>query len=181
MGSHAALISELEAAEEGSRKLSDEVLLALGWRIGEPRRAWAPNREFHFSDQIPDPSRNLQDGVNLVPERVSASATKHGNGRGAAELWQYVSQKYVLHAIRLDVKCTMKIGRRKPIECRKGELLVFKDRKPLKVMSDAEYARAKTRECNLPPETVPHQNIGAASPALALCIALLKAMETGDG
>ena len=62
------LLSRLEQAKEGTRELSDEVLLALGWRIGEPRRAWAPNREFYFSDQIPDPSRNLQDGVDLVPE-----------------------------------------------------------------------------------------------------------------
>ncbi len=68
MGSHAALIAELEQAQEGSWQLSDEVLLALGWKIGKPRRAWAPNRDFYFGNQIPDPTRNLQDAVDLVPE-----------------------------------------------------------------------------------------------------------------
>ena len=68
MGSHAALIARLVETKEGTRELSDEVLVALGWRIGKPRRAWAPNRDFYFDDQVPDPTRNLQDIVDLVPE-----------------------------------------------------------------------------------------------------------------
>ncbi len=86
MGSHAALIKRLEEAKEGSRELSDEVLVALGWRIGKPRRAWAPNRDFYFDDQVPDPSRNLQDAVDLVPEGWAGGGRLVGEPPYAMEL-----------------------------------------------------------------------------------------------
>ena len=73
MGSHAALIAELEEVKEGSWALSDEVLMALGWtveqlpanRVGvlgwkRPDGIWA--------GAPPRPTTNLQDTVDLVPE-----------------------------------------------------------------------------------------------------------------
>ncbi len=69
------LLSQLEAATEGSRKLSDEMLLAHGWRPYEvgrfmgPIYYWhGPNGESVSEERRPDPSRNLQDAVSLVPE-----------------------------------------------------------------------------------------------------------------
>lgn len=67
------LITRLEQAKEGSRELSDEVLLALGWKTGIGTHA--DFTKFHAPDgspasrDRPDPTTNLQDAVDLVPER----------------------------------------------------------------------------------------------------------------
>lgn len=70
MTSPAPLISRLESAETGSRELSDEVLLALGFKIDAAGWWLRPNDldEFLRSDQRPDPTRSFDDAVGLVPE-----------------------------------------------------------------------------------------------------------------
>lgn len=82
-----ALIEELQAGP-GSRELSDRVLLALGWRkvlrdaadddpnqhpvtilFSPENQGYGVNTNYHWTGrQRPDPSRNLQDAVDLVPE-----------------------------------------------------------------------------------------------------------------
>jgi hypothetical protein len=66
-----ALIAELEAAEKGSRELSDRVLLALGWVTfreygfiwwGKNKRSSGPE------DDRPSPSESLDDVLAMVPE-----------------------------------------------------------------------------------------------------------------
>ena len=66
-----ALITKLEAATEGSRALSDEVLLTCGWQRSnhQDRRScyWtSPDGRTH--SRRPDPTRSLDDAVTLVPE-----------------------------------------------------------------------------------------------------------------
>lgn len=70
------LIAKLEAAEAGSRELSDEVLLACGWRIIE-REMEAPATalaEVWFSpdgieaDEPPSPTESVDDALGLMPE-----------------------------------------------------------------------------------------------------------------
>ncbi len=74
---NAALLAELEQAKEGSRALSDKVLTALGWKTGIGTHA--DFTKFHAPDgsppsrDRPDPSRNLQDIVDLVPEGLGWS------------------------------------------------------------------------------------------------------------
>ncbi|KKK62212.1 hypothetical protein LCGC14_3006570, partial [marine sediment metagenome] len=73
MGSNAVLIAELEQAKEGSRALSDRVLLALGYSLKTRTLEWYTPAGVvigHNSDwsRRPDPSRNLQCAVDLVPE-----------------------------------------------------------------------------------------------------------------
>ncbi len=50
------LAARLEQAPEGTRELSDEVLLAVGWDCGPP--GWTSDR--------PDPTRDLTDIAALV-------------------------------------------------------------------------------------------------------------------
>ena len=132
MGSLAALIAALERAEEGSRELSDEVLLALGWgtRLEFTREVWvAPSG--NSSKHRPHPTRNLQAAVDLVPE---------GWGWAAAELDQ-------------------------------GE--------PSAVLTNREpQLKPGTFDAN--PDKKDFRS-KAATPALALVIAILKAVETKDG
>ncbi len=66
------LIEKLEQAEEGSRELSDEVLLACGWR----KTRWVPTGEPAWFDPqgsngsyLPHPTRSLDDCLRYaVPE-----------------------------------------------------------------------------------------------------------------
>ena len=70
MGSHAALIARLEKAKEGNRELSDQVLLALGLtgKDGLRRKDWDARGKAYLYTRRYDPTRNLQDAVDLVPE-----------------------------------------------------------------------------------------------------------------
>ncbi|MDJ0513107.1 MAG: hypothetical protein QNJ62_06655 [Methyloceanibacter sp.] len=62
------LIEDLRAAPEGSRQLSDRVLLACGWTKDSLDDWWAPNQKYGGPNR-PDPTRNLQDAVDwVVPE-----------------------------------------------------------------------------------------------------------------
>lgn len=85
------LQSKLQNATEGSRELSDEVLLVCGWRVRPPmycgsfdqdatcigcgnRRPSSGPCILRISQQVwtpsdrPDPSRNLQDAVSLLTD-----------------------------------------------------------------------------------------------------------------
>ena len=69
------LAKRLEAGP-GSRKLSDECLLAVGWTY-EPKwraHAWrSPGAKWTGFHDRPDPSQNLQDAVNwMVPKEWTA-------------------------------------------------------------------------------------------------------------
>jgi hypothetical protein len=79
MPDHSTLIARLEAAEEGSRELSDEALLACGWRCSpewssdhETLRMWyAPGKlaGSQLSRNRPDPTRSIDDAERwMVPE-----------------------------------------------------------------------------------------------------------------
>jgi len=69
------LLTQLETAQEGSRELSDAMLEELGWRQdhdADPtwyeRTLWRkPDGSLHLEPD-PDPTRNLQDAVDLVPD-----------------------------------------------------------------------------------------------------------------
>lgn len=70
---NAALIARLVKAKEGTRALSDEVLLALGWTKSKPdpwkigELAWKkPNGQ--WAGMPPHPTSSLDDTVDLVPE-----------------------------------------------------------------------------------------------------------------
>lgn len=75
------LIARLEAATEGSRELSDEVLLALGWRYrtsGEggillPNECMIvdPSGRQHIKDHAPDPTQSLDDCKALTPSNLT--------------------------------------------------------------------------------------------------------------
>jgi len=71
------LIAALEKGP-GSRELSDRVLVALGWihtvDIDAQPIFCAPNGWTHHGER-PDPSRNLQDTVDLVPAQYWSSGT----------------------------------------------------------------------------------------------------------
>ena len=66
------LIEKLEAGP-GSRELSDECLLAVGWvsQHVDGRGAWRnPDGKIVDNFNVPDPSQNLQDALDwMVPER----------------------------------------------------------------------------------------------------------------
>ena len=71
------LVARLEKAKSGSRELSDECLLAIGWEI-----IYSPNLGlrkgstvwFPFSHALPSPTENAQDAIDwLVPEGWSYS------------------------------------------------------------------------------------------------------------
>ena len=89
MGSHAALIAELvtelEQANEGDRELSDQVLRALGWKLKQlslsppGMHGWqAPDGK--WPGDPPDPTRSLDDAVDLVPEGMGWSIEDTGYG-----------------------------------------------------------------------------------------------------
>lgn len=64
------LISRLETAAEGSRELSDEVLLALGWSDNddEIEGYWIPPEGGRWGDrgERPDPTRSIDDALGLM-------------------------------------------------------------------------------------------------------------------
>ena len=70
------LLRRIETAEAGSRELSDEVLLELGWEYFPPKskrymrpRTWRNEKARVLADHIaPCPTTKLQDAVDLVPE-----------------------------------------------------------------------------------------------------------------
>ncbi len=67
----APLISRLVEAKEGSRALSDEVLEALGYKMFQDWNGWgwiAPDGTKHSPGLRFDPTRSLDDAVELVPE-----------------------------------------------------------------------------------------------------------------
>ena len=65
-----ALIKRLEEAKEGSRALSDEVLTALEMtgKGALRRKDWDALGKSHIYVGLYDPTGNLQDAVDLVPE-----------------------------------------------------------------------------------------------------------------
>ncbi len=71
---NAPLISRLVEAKEGTRELSDEVLKVFGWNTieagprGPATTKWLRPDNTGFVENRPDPTRNLQDAVALVPE-----------------------------------------------------------------------------------------------------------------
>lgn len=71
------LIAKLEAATEGSRELSDEVLLALGWEQGQDDHWFAPDNEVPVRGAYrPSPTEYVDDGMALVPDHFEAMARR---------------------------------------------------------------------------------------------------------
>ncbi len=68
MGSHAALIAELEKAEEGTRELSEEVLRALGWTRLKTDHAMLMRDPDGVARTMPHVTFNLQDILNHTLE-----------------------------------------------------------------------------------------------------------------
>lgn len=94
---NAALIAKLESAKEGSRALSDEVLEALGYKVMREWNGWRWLKPGGNRVQTFDPTRNLQDAVDLVPEGTSWSVEferensfPHLEGRGWTETTRYM-------------------------------------------------------------------------------------------
>lgn len=97
------ILSQLERATEGSREISDGVLLVCGWkhRQSDFSEVWeAPDgKRYDYEDSPglkvrpfpdrPDPSRNLQDAVSLVPEGREWSVTYLWEGRCGATCGRY--------------------------------------------------------------------------------------------
>ena len=87
------LIERLEAGETGSRELSDECLLAVGWARSRDDGwgTWqAPDRKVYGFNR-PDPSQNLQDSLDwMVPEglgRGCFALSRERSGRTHATVW----------------------------------------------------------------------------------------------
>ena len=70
------LIKRLEEAAEGSRRLSDEVLLACGWELfydyADRRKVpydWkTPDGRIVGYGEQPDPATSIDDALTLIPE-----------------------------------------------------------------------------------------------------------------
>ena len=63
------LVERLERGP-GSRELSDECLLAVGWADDDRHALFNPDGIRCFRANAPDPTRNLQDALDwMVPER----------------------------------------------------------------------------------------------------------------
>ena len=90
------LIEKLERGP-GSRELSDECLLAVGWHVGmvDGTPTWRdPNGQVWVYRGRPDPSQNLQDALDwMVPGRglMYLNIRRYSDGKGAivtsAVLW----------------------------------------------------------------------------------------------
>ena len=65
-----SLISRLQDATEGSRELSDSVLLVMGWKHVPASNSWyeQDNTYRGGAPDRPDPTRNLADGLALMPK-----------------------------------------------------------------------------------------------------------------
>jgi hypothetical protein len=63
-----ALIAEMEAAEKGSRELSDRVLLALGYAFVPSKNVWRrPGDDMDYGGWL-DPSESIDDALAMLPE-----------------------------------------------------------------------------------------------------------------
>lgn len=62
------LIADLEAAEAGSRELSDRVLLACGWSFSNEHWFGPGENMAWMAEDAPDPARSIDDAVALVPD-----------------------------------------------------------------------------------------------------------------
>ena len=83
------LIARLEAATEGSRELSDECLLAVGWKdAGKHLGQWVrPDGSRLYKSDAPDPSQNAQDAIDhVVPEGWTGGGRLCGGPRFPMEL-----------------------------------------------------------------------------------------------
>ena len=87
------LIARLEEATEGSRELSDECLLAVGFApVPDALTMWTyPNGDYAVTAELPDPSQNVQDAIDwMVPEGCpwemkSVGMVEMGTERGPVE------------------------------------------------------------------------------------------------
>lgn len=69
----AKLLSDIESAPEGSRELSDEMLLACGWKRDARRKAyWRDTDGRYVGISRPDPSRSLD--AKLPGENIAVMA-----------------------------------------------------------------------------------------------------------
>lgn len=75
-----ALITKLESAQEGSRALSKGVFRLLGYRMMADGKGWMASNGLRISQKA-DPTRNLQDAVDLVPEGWLVSISQDINER----------------------------------------------------------------------------------------------------
>lgn len=134
-----ALIAKLEGAEAGSRELSDEFLLALGWTrtpgyFVEPEnvRWWADNSH-------PSPTESVDDALALVPDGWTWSGSGRDDACGYCETTDYRKPYMVIAG---------------PMEETGGDFY------------EPPEAYRETHES------------WAATPALALCAAILRARTT---
>ena len=80
---NAPLISRLVEAKEGSRELSDKVLRAVGFSEDRDRNGnyyWSHGARKYYYEERPDPTRSLDDAVDLVPEKWGWSIEGTGGG-----------------------------------------------------------------------------------------------------
>lgn len=101
MTSHEQLAARLEAAEQGSRELSDEALLALGWKQipADPELVgdWlSPDGGTYSWSALPSPTESVDDGLALLREMGfdghDLDITRSTRGRATWEhwsLWQF--------------------------------------------------------------------------------------------
>lgn len=91
------LLSALEAATEGSRELSDRMLLACGWtrefigKMNEPPWTeiwvWRDCAGNHVrSDVRPSPTESIDDALNLVGGEWDWSLSYNANDKGPFEM-----------------------------------------------------------------------------------------------
>ena len=86
------LISRLEKSRKGSRKLSDEVLLSLGWHkkdLNKGRALWcSPDGSSGWGyDLRPDPTRSIDDAIKLRADNWEVSFVVEADGRASASIW----------------------------------------------------------------------------------------------
>lgn len=96
------LIARLEAATEGSRELSDEVLRACGWTTdwlaeGSLHPTWhAPGCWPKGSIVRPDVSRSLDDALALVPEGWRITVIGSTFTGSPSPRWRWLFQRFGL-------------------------------------------------------------------------------------
>ena len=76
------LIARLEASPEGSRELSDEALLAVGFRKAGTSGTWfSPDGTSFDWREWPDPTRSVDDAIKwMVPEGMDVGISIAGCG-----------------------------------------------------------------------------------------------------
>ena len=88
------LKADLAAAKEGSRELSDRVLLAFGWYVAEETntfpRMWMQGNEGQIAltedEPRPDPTRSIDDAAALMPEGKRFKVGRDDDGIGYASV-----------------------------------------------------------------------------------------------